>query len=225
MPKIAIEQFSLRVLFLLFPGLVAVLVIRHLTPRHEESWSLFSIYVVVLGTLSYVMLASVQALISTLFSISFGGELRFFSYLAGTSRQVDPIEVLWSSVFAVLLGLGLTLLINKELLHKFARAIGLSSRLGTADIWDYVFGARGEGAWITIRDQQVGLSYLGWVKASSDTSMEPEIFLQDVSVTDYRGNELYQVQGLYLRRSPEELTIEIEEAVIDGEYLRSWRER
>lgn len=63
--------------------------------------------------------------------------------------------------------------------------------------------------WVIVRDIENDLMYEGWVQAFSDSTERDELFLRDVKVfTNKTADELYEIPGLYLPKSRENLTIE-----------------
>lgn len=113
-----------------------------------------------------------------------------------------------ASAVTLPVGFILSLLINRGVLHRVAKCLKISNKFADLDVWSYLFNS-GIPEWVVVKDIQNDLMFEGWVEAFSETVTENELFLRDVKVyRDSTGEELYSIQGLYIARSREALTIE-----------------
>ena len=98
---------------------------------------------------------------------------------------------------------------NHKILGWFLQKIQATKKFGDEDVWDFVFNSSMEEVeYIHIRDFKKELVYAGWVRAFSETDELRELFLQNVVLYNFKGQELYKVPKIYLARSPEDITIE-----------------
>lgn len=215
------SQLTLRLLLLFFPGFICVLVLDTLTVSRRKTAGFFLIYAFVLGVASYLVLGLlaqvVQVGASVLDGWDFSG-LVFFKALTDPQPKLPWTEIVLASLVAVGLAVGLTAAHTHKLIHRLARSAGVSRKSGEEDTWNYFLNDPGRD-WVVVRDFSHGLAYEGYAEAWTPTIASPaEILLSDVTV--YRnssGEKLYHVDGVYLARDTEAVTIEVPEYQDVGE--------
>jgi hypothetical protein len=125
------------------------------------------------------------------------------------NSPLDFQEISLATLIAPIVGLGVSLALNRHWLNRFAKVVGVSNKFGNIDVWARTFNADMQGAWVVVRDFTHDLSFEGWVEAFSDTYDVNELLLRDVRV--YQGSTakcLYAVEAMYLTRAKDELSIE-----------------
>ena len=213
-----LSALTLRLLLLLVPGAIAAAIVEALTAHKPWTAFRFMLYGVLLSPGAYLMQHLVLLLCSVtrvLFTrVWIAPTLTFWNALVDTSKTIDLGEVGYSCFFAVALGYAMTGFVNHKYLYKTARLIGVSKRLGDADIWSYTLNLQDVG-WVWVRDHRRGLVYEGWVKAFSDRPPIREILLSEVKVypdyddIDGREEQMYCVPAVYLSGRDGDFTIEI----------------
>jgi len=204
-----ISEFSIRIILLFLPGIIAKLIIESLTVYKEKRLFYFTIYSLVLGFFSYFCYIYFLKSINLLPFISIQTDVQFLKALLDTKNTIDIIEVLNVSIFSIFIGLFFSFAINRKYFHRIAQSLKITRKFAEMDVWQYLFNSTNSTEWITVRDIKNNLMYEGWVQAFSDTVTENELFLRDVMVfNNTTGDKLYEVPGLYISRNKDEITIE-----------------
>ena len=88
--------------------------------------------------------------------------------------------------------------LNRSYGSKVADALRISNRFSVADVWNYTFGSAPIDAWATIRDDERGLVYDGYVDAFSESEETRELLMSRVVVYDNEtGKEVDRIPVLY----------------------------
>lgn len=207
-----ISELTLRVLILFFPGVVCALLTDSLTVHRPRTTPMFIVNAFVLGIACYLLLYIVVAVVNvscSLAGVPFQVNVLFFDALVGDDKQLNWLEIFIATLLSIPLGFALSGILNKKWINRIAQQLGVTNRFGDLDVWDYMLNTP-ELVWVTVRDNKNDLAYMGWVRAFSDTVDNPELLLMDVDVySNSTGEKLYRVEGLYLARKREEITVEL----------------
>ncbi len=206
-----LSEFTIRILLLFLPGIVATLVIEALTPRRKDHLIFyFILHSFVMAFVVYFSFAGVlKGLHQILPDVGFRSEVWFLRVIADSKQVIDIWEVLEVSGFAVLLGVVFSFMLNRKYFNRLAQAIGVTKKFADLDVWHYIFDSSDNTEWVSVRDLKHDLVYEGWVNAFSDTVRDNELFMRDVRVfQNSTGEELYTVPGLYISRNRDDVTIE-----------------
>ena len=216
-----ITEFTFRILIIFFPGIIAYFITNALTiHRKGETYHFLIIRSFVLGLLSYVILYLLNLLYGVIISC-FGWEHRFvihiFTVSFGDKPSVSYIDIIWATILAIPMSFVLALAQNKKWLNRVAKRMKVTQKMGDIDLWNFVLESP-ETEWIVVRDIKYNLAYQGRIQGFSGTFNENELFLRDVLVLQNdTGENLYEVDALYLSRDPKDLTIEFKLEVEDKE--------
>lgn len=206
-----ISELTIRILLLFFPGIICTLIIDSLTVHEERNTFVFSIHSFVFGLSCYTLYSLEKYVVHQipLFSQSVDTRVIFLEALTKADIQVDYLEVIKVTVFvSIPLSLIISRALHQKYLHRFAKKIKVTDKFGDIGVWGFVFNQRNIG-WIWVRDIKNDLIYQGWLQAFSNDVEENELLLTDVTVfRNSTGDELYKVDGLYLARERNEITIE-----------------
>lgn len=211
-------ELTIKILFIFFPGLIAVIIINNLTTHKKVEFKFFIIYSFILGTLSY-MVIYILLIVNNIY-LGFNGfkshkNLAFMDVLTNNESFVNGKEIIFATIIAFFLSLLISLILNNGWLHIIARKLKITNQFGEKDVWQYLFNSP-ELSWITVRDFSTNMIYQGYVAAFSDTHAENELLIQDVYVYDSKtGNYLYDLNALYITRDKSDLTIEIQKKEAD----------
>jgi hypothetical protein len=135
------------------------------------------------------------------------------------SENIDAIynedsQIDWPELYvAVLISVFVALLVawihNRKLINRIGRWIGITKSFGDDDVWEYIHNSP-DIDWVYLRDKRQDLTYYGQISSYSDSYQPREIVMSNVVAYDNTtGEELYAVDGVYLSRATEEITIEI----------------
>ncbi|MCB9489743.1 MAG: hypothetical protein H6684_13505 [Deltaproteobacteria bacterium] len=202
---------TIRLIFLLFPGIVAWVIVERLTAKEDAKTRDIVFFVVIYAVLSYLFYYFGQAAFRRLGSDTFvPDDFSFFTALLSPSQPIDVREVAWTSVVAVLMGIGFSIAVNQNVFYRIMRRVGASRNIGFATVWDYAFAWDAVPTWVAIRDHANNLVYYGEAVAISDYRVgNGEILLSKVKVSDNEtGERLYELEFLYLSREKGDWTVE-----------------
>lgn len=207
-----ITEFTFRILIIFFPGIIAYFITNALTiHRKGETYHFLIIRSFVLGLLSYVILYFLNLLygiIVSYFGVDHEFAIQIFTVSSGGKPSVSYTEIIWATILAIPMSFVLALAQNKKWLNRVAKRMKVTQKMGDIDLWNFVLESP-ETEWIVVRDIKYNLAYQGRIQGFSGTFNENELFLRDVLVLQNdTGENLYEVDALYLSRDPKDLTIE-----------------
>lgn len=129
--------------------------------------------------------------------------------LIDRSFKVEPIEIIFASVIALISAIFYTWVYQKKIILRFANTrLHITNKSGDDDIWSHYLNSE-EVTWVWIRDFNHSLTYFGRVKAFSDSGTQRELFMTDVSVYTISGKkELYNLNSAYISLSDGMYSIE-----------------
>lgn len=213
-----ITEFTFRILIIFFPGIIAYFITNALTiHRKGETYHFLIIRSFVLGLLSYVILYFLNLLygiIASYFGVDHEFAIQIFTVSLGGKPSVSYTEIIWATLLAIPMSFVLALAQNKKWLNRVAKRMKVTQKMGDIDLWNFVLESP-ETEWIVVRDIKYNLAYQGRIQGFSGTFNENELFLRDVLVLQNdTGENLYEVDALYLSRDPKDLTIEFK---LEGE--------
>ena len=216
-----ITEFTFRILIIFFPGIIAYFITNALTiHRKGETYHFLIIRSFVLGLLSYVILYFLNLLygiIVSYFGVDHEFAIQIFTVSLGGKPSVSYTEIIWATILAIPMSFVLALAQNKKWLNRVAKRMKVTQKMGDIDLWNFVLESP-ETEWIVVRDIKYNLAYQGRIQGFSGTFNENELFLRDVLVLQNdTGENLYEVDALYLSRDPKDLTIEFKLEVEDKE--------
>lgn len=206
------ELFTLKLLFLFFPGIIALFIIETLTEYQSKNNYYQIVYTFVLGILSYCTLFFIKLLHLFICQIICGNKCSYPKmsiFIFVKNIELDYMEILFATGISILLGILFTYIIQNGLFHKFANKIHISNKFAGSSVWGHILNIKKLDTWVVVRDIKNDLMYEGWINAFSEKFENNELFLSDVKVyKNSSGEELYHIDGLYITRHPNELTIE-----------------
>lgn len=208
-----ISDFTVRLIILLIPGLIAAIIVEKLT--HHRPWSpfFFTLYSILLGSASYAFyqLALYMPTLKVLWSKDpyHPTAIKLWTSLFKKETSISLGEVALACVFAVIIGYLVSWFIEDKLLFKIARRLKVTNKFGDEDVWAYFLNSKSV-EWVWVRDHSRGLVYQGLVQFFSVTSDVREILLLQVKVFSNDTSEcIYEVPAMYLSRVSSDITIEL----------------
>lgn len=207
-----IDAVTLRLVFIFIPGIVAFGIVSALGPKKERTNLVMMVTIFMYGIFSYafyyVLLSSIPILVLNYLDVSAVPQIFSKTIIDGQS-VINFKEVLIASGVAVVLGILSTINLNRSYGIRMARAFGISNRFSDADVWGYTFNSASIDAWATIRDNERGLVYDGYVDAFSQTGETRELLLSRIVVYDGEtGEEIDRIPVLYKAFPKDAVTIE-----------------
>ncbi len=206
-----IDQLTLRLLFLSIPGLFAYGTVAALAPKKQRSNTIILLQVFIYGAVSYALLYLLAGFFSseTLSKIGLPATPTIFTPDLTGDSSIQSGEIIYGAIVSLILGLLVTVNLNRSIAVRILRWLQISSRYSDVDVWNFVFNSRDIEPWVTIRDKKHDLVYDGYVEAYSPDTQLRELLLSRVKVFDnIDGSLKYETPVLYL--SFEHTGIEIE---------------
>ena len=170
---------------------------------------MFIIISIILGMISYLILQLSELSCNFFFPCHqiFDSELKTFKNLSN-SNEIPYSDVIGASIFSIILGFLATKIDSSKIINKIARRLKISFKYGDENLYTYFLNSP-ETEWVYVRDITNSLTYLGSVKAFSETSEFKEIVLEQVIVYSYpNSEELYDLERIYLCLPKERIIIE-----------------
>lgn len=193
-----ISVFAFKLLILTIPGIIAYFTYRYLVTINDEEFSILLLKSLIYAMISYMI-----------YWIGLNGYNKIFSKqieLSLTKAIIDDKsniikfrEIIIVSIIGAFVGIIFSLNTNKKLLNKLARLCRITNKFGDSDVWSYCMNSD-DVEWVTIRDTNANIGYMGYVHLYSEASNDLEILLKNVIVFDNKtGERLYKVDSVYLK--------------------------
>src|SRR5882672_6075439 len=202
----SLSSFLIRIIFLVFPGIIASVLYRKLRGRPvRKDWEDY-VEIAIFSLASYVVYGLLVFALNkaSLSSVTFTVLQAFFDEKA----QLAWREIVYSSLIGVLLSFIAAYIHTYKLVTRLGQRIGATKSFGEEDVWDFLHN-RPDIHWVYIRDHKYDLCYGCWIEEYSDAYKERELLLREVDV--YRnstGELLYHCDVIYFSRKHDEFTIE-----------------
>lgn len=205
-------DFIGKFIFFIIPGVISVSIINYLTGKKQSIDILNITYIFVLSGFSYILGNFI------IFIVNFLPHVRLeyaniTEIMSGNINAIGTLHLILSIFASFIMALLLTYAISKNLLFKLSNWLCVSNRTDNEDVWDKLFD---EQPWIIFRDYTTNHTYYGRVAKASDNKEEREILLDEVTVYDDAGEELYKMKYIYFCRKSSEFSIEIDDYVKGG---------
>ncbi len=198
------SQLFVLITLILLPGVTAAIFVDKLTVHRKWDSFRYSLYSVVLGTVSYSLL-QVLYYIQDMITVKAPGIPKWTNlHIWDAALRSDPTLSGFEIVLAVLLSfplaLGVSLVVNFKLINKLGKKLGVSTKFGDENLFSYYLNTE-EIDWVYVRDVTNNLTYQGRVESFSENTEIQEIVLSEVTVFRYEDSaELYSVPTIYLAR-------------------------
>ena len=208
--KMEISKFTVGIIFIFLPGILALLISERLTNHPERKPYELVVYALTIGCVAHLVYGLLQPVVNML-----GGQLESDRWVdLMLTARADKISiqgqiVIITAAIGTFLGFTVAYAANHSWLHKFARIAHITRKFSDIDVWNYLMNSRNI-EWIRLRDHANNLAYLGYVMAFSSEENPRELLLGNVTVfTNDSGQKLYDVNATYLSFAKEDVAIEL----------------
>jgi hypothetical protein len=190
-PKV--DTLGLKILFLLIPGIIALGVIKSIGPKRPRSDFESGLQIFIYGVVCYLIAGFFEG-ISLWHSLVPAKPVHgntFWQVIGDRSlglatlnpeARLDTRQIVFATGIAVVLGCVVANLQKFSIPHRLLGRLNLTNRINDVDIWGFTLNSPELGTWVTVRHQDDGKVYQGWVRAYSDGGDERELLLADVTV-------------------------------------------
>jgi len=211
-----ISTLTLKLIVLLFPGLIAALLYRRLTVKHKErSDFMFVLIAITEGIFSYLSIQTVCSIWIFFHNLFSEKKLTYQTLHAfrdlSDSNIIPYDEIMWASVAAVIIAIVTVKISHYNLLNKYAFKFGISNKYGDENLYSNFLNENCL-EWVYVKDIPNELVYMGAVEAFSETDAFKELVLNEVTVYQYLKDqeykELYEVPKIYLCFAHDRVIIE-----------------
>lgn len=193
-----------QLLFIFFPGLVAITIVRaSFSAENKLDNTEWIIYSFIVGVLCYLPL-------------EFFTQFDMFSFvLKNETIFINALEVSLAFAISILYSLILIFLKNKEYFHFLLRYLKLSNRVGSKYLIEAILSSKDEtinslnSQWVIIRYKGSSFHYIGYISAVKMLKDNIEIILKNVSVYyEYTDEPEYTTEAVYIQDNPRHIMIE-----------------
>lgn len=209
-----ISDVTIRILFLMLPGIISARIIEHLTVHKAWKQFRFVINSFLLGVINY----SILSLIDKYWCCGHR-KVQFWAALFDKCVLINMYEIFYASLIALVVGFILSKAIQEKWIHKLARRLKVSEKYGDENLFSYFLNSQ-EIGWVFVRDFKNNLSYLGYRTSFSENDDIQEIVLANVTVYSFdetlESTELYQLPLIYLSYKIGEIVIELPQTQAQG---------
>lgn len=203
-----LSEFTLRLLLLFIPGLIAAYLFDALTTGPRKDRFNFLLRSLFFGLASYFAYWLIVKILYLRTPNSERPQVKFLLALNNASVSVPYLEIFIVCILGILIGSIATYAFTYRTFYRLSLKLGMSKKFGESDVWSFAFNS-GETTWVTVRDHANGLTFDGWAEAFSEGLERFELLLRDVTVYNLQdGSKLYDVGAIYLSRERSNATIE-----------------
>ena len=156
----AIDSVTLRLIFILIPGIIVFGMVSVLAPKRARTNMVIFFQIFMYGVISYFIYYIIVKLFSGVLIqyISIGNEpIIFTEYIFNADEKINFTEIIFTSILAVLIGILVVLNSNYSILLRFMQRMAITNRYGDVDVWSYAMNSPMD-AWVTARDRRRGLN-------------------------------------------------------------------
>jgi Family of unknown function (DUF6338) len=219
-----LDEIGLKILFLLFPGIIAYGIICSIGPKRPRSDFQGALQIFAYGVVSYALAGFLEGVYAWKVAPTPGasfwqtvGEKVLSFVTLNPQAPLGVIQIVYATGAAIFLGSAVANLQKHSLPHLVLRKCRLTRRTNEIDIWEYTLNAPNLRQWVTVRHHSNGKIYQGWVQAYSDGGDERELLLTEVKVfapvqDTNEVVEIDQVPVLYLGLDRKNAVVELSPA-------------
>lgn len=187
LPKI--DNVSLKILFLLVPGIIALGIVKRAGPKRPRTDFESGIQIFVYGVFIYAVVGLINGLSHWIF---YRNEKTDFWHTVienslklaslDPSNGLDAGQAAFAIIVAFIVGMTVSAFETRNIPHRFLQKTGITKRINEVDIWGFTFNSPDIESWVVVRHHANGKVYQGWVRGYSEGGDERELLLRDVKV-------------------------------------------
>lgn len=198
------NQLVVTLIVILMPGIIATVISDKITIHSKWTSFKFSLYALVLGVFSYIVLQFIYYGIDVFSAEKIAGlhwsHLQIWKAFYGENPAVPAAEVAFAMLLSFPVAFIASYSINHKIFNKIAQALRVSAKYGDENLYSYYLNAK-EIDWLYVRDIENNLTYQGRIVMYSETETMQELVLSEVTVFRYEDSEeLYSVPTIYITK-------------------------
>lgn len=205
------SEFTVSIIIIGLPGIIIYFFSKKLIgiTKHSNIEIVFLVFLY--SILSYALIGFIEGLINLIFNGKFLSETA--SIIFSNKPKIDIIIILKGVFSSVILSYLLSYGARYNFINIIGQKINATLRYGDQDVWHYFHNAPEEqknDGWLFVRDYKENLAYHCYISVWSDSGMDRELVISDVTVyTNDTAEYLYETDHLYLSRRREDISIEV----------------
>lgn len=220
-----ITTLTIKIMLILFPGIVTTKIVNRLTERKKENVGEFFIRAFVYGFITYMITYISLLIINFICKAFFYGflnvsgkkdiiNLEFYENILNIDENIliEYNNLLITTIFSIIFSFIISKIDNGGYLNKFAQKLKVTNKFSESDVWGNIFNNIDDIGWITIRDFEKNIMYQGWPRKFSSFHDDKELLLEEVKAFDNKTREeLFYRELMYFEiKNNSNFTIEFE---------------
>lgn len=208
-----ISNLALKLILIMFPGLLATLLFLKLTIKiSERSDFMFVIIVITESLFSYLSIQLILNIYRWINNLIYNTKLVFeslkiFSRISD-SKIIPYDEIFYACVVSIIIGLITAKAVHENWLNTFGIKLGITNKFGEERIYSHFLNDPNNQV-VSVRDISNSLTYWGKIEFFAENLQFKEIVLSQVTVFSYpESTELYNVPSVYLSFPNDKIIIE-----------------
>lgn len=211
--KMNLSELALKLILILIPGILCALVIEKLTVHKPWSAFKFGIHSITTGALTYLIFQILQNIPIYLRNLGSDCQKRYETLSIWTNltntKNIPYDEIAYGCLTSLFLGFFASAFVQFKVLNRTAQFLGITTKYGDENLYSYFLNSPITDE-VYLRDLETGLTYHGLVESYSEDEKNKEIVLTKVTIFDSdSGDELYDLEKIYIGKSEENLIIEL----------------
>lgn len=181
-----INSAALTIAIIFIPGIICYAIIASLGEKREREKTTVFLQMFIYGMISYLVLSLASYTIPNIFPKV---NIPLLEPAKIEGKPINPIIVGLATLIATIQAIIITVSINYDIALRLCRRMGITKRFGDSSIWTFILNSYDTNNWATIRSEERGLIYQGYVRAFSTVKDRKEILLVEVEVFDFNSAE------------------------------------
>jgi len=158
-----INSTLLALVLIFIPGILCYGIVAALGEKRDRDKITIFLQIFIYGVCSYLFLAAAHWWRPGIFpDIS---AIAILNPAEIERSKIDPKVIGFASLFSIVQGVVITVNLNRQLVLRFCRFVGLSERFGDEDVWTLLLNSTDTDGYVTVRRKD--LIYQGFVKGFS----------------------------------------------------------
>lgn len=211
-----LSSFLIRIIFLALPGIIGLKIFRTLHGSKSNSKPLDYLDILLFSLLSYICVFVIGVW-------GFGNELSSYEAVFNEKLPLRIDEIIFASIFSIPLAVLASYGYQYRWINIIGQKIKATKKYGDEDVWWRFHQGLPNAEWFFVRDHKNNLCYFGSIRFYSDSGIQRELTLTQVSVfVNSTSQFLYESDVVYISRDAYDLSIEVapvEKSTITEESL------
>lgn len=195
-------DLAFRLILILFPGVIATILYKKLVLKKKWESIDYGLNTLIFGILSYLIL-------QIIYNVGDDSDLLIWSRLQD-NNALPHEEIIYASLLSILVGIGSSVVINHKWINRIATYFKITEKYGEDSLF-YNFLVGHDVSEVHVKDPDLNIIYVGYLKFYSEDEFNREIVMIDVDLYEYESAKLINsLDKVYISRNrSSKLIIEI----------------